>query len=180
MHLPSFLIGLVLVAACVLPARAVEVSFSTPRTSPELTATLTIDQPLYLEIAYTSDREMRFQAQAFRNGEFVETGQTINARRPQPTGKGTALVWVKFHESAVVDEIRVIAFDAMKKPLAVRSLKANLRWKDDLVPDMDHPGWVASLQEEQARIDGLREQTTSGNSGVVDRFFGLLSGFVDG
>ncbi|MCV3240899.1 hypothetical protein [Mesorhizobium sp. ZC-5] len=180
MHLPGFLIGLVLVAACVLPARAVEVSFSTPRTSPELTATLAIGQPFYVEIVYTSDREMRFQAQAFRDGEFVETGQTINARLPQPTGKGSALVWVKFREAAVVDEIRVIAFDAMKKPLAVRSLKANLRWKDDLVADADQPGWVASLQEEQARIDGLREQTTNGNSGIVDRFFGLLSGFVGG
>lgn len=103
-----------------------------------------------------------------------------STRLPQPTGKGSALVWVKFREAAVVDEIRVIAFDAMKKPLALRSLKANLSWKDDLTPDADRPGWVVSLQEEQPRIDGLREQATSGNSGVVDRFFGLLSGFVGG
>lgn len=180
MRLSHFVIGLVLAVACAHSARAVEVSFSTPRTSSELTATLAIDQPLYIEVAYTSDREMRFQAQAFRKGEFVETGQTINARLPQPSGKGTALVWVKFREAADVDEIRVIAFDAMKKPLAVRSLKANLSWNDDLTPNADQPGWVASLQEEQSRIAGLREQTTSDNRGVIVRFFRLLSGFVGG
>ncbi|GLS28682.1 hypothetical protein SAMN04488498_101225 [Mesorhizobium albiziae] len=177
----SLLIGFLLASALAETAQAVEVSFSTPRTSSELTSTLAIGQPVFIEVAYTGDREMRFQARAFSAGEFLDAGQVINLPLPQPSGSNTALVWVQFETAAAADEIRVTAFDAMNKPIAVRSLKADLRWTGDPATRLPQPAWVDGLMQQQDSYAERRQhEIDAAREGVISRFFGLVGGYVGG
>lgn len=180
MRLASFSISFLLATAIVYTARAVEVSFSTPRTAPELAAVLGLGQPLFIEVAYTSDSEIWFQAKAFRDGKFIEAGQILNTPFPQSIGKQSTLVWVRFRKAATVDEIRVTAFDAMKKPIAVRSMKANLLWMGGRAyPDFEYAGWVNRLQKQRDASAATRQRRIE-DEGTLGKLRGWVSGYIGG
>ncbi|RST84305.1 hypothetical protein EJC49_21370 [Aquibium carbonis] len=126
------------------------VTFSDARTWPFLDATLARDEPLWIEIDYRSDVPLRFQARAYREGVPVDVGQKMNASAVHPAGNGSALVWVAFYKPAVVDEIRVTAYDAGFVPIETRSIRARLRWTDG-GRRQPAPGWVDALRAEENR-----------------------------
>lgn len=129
------------------------VTFSDARSWPFFNATLARDEPLWIEIDYRSDVPLRFQARAYREGVSVDVGQKMNASAVHPAGHGSALVWVAFYKPALVDEIRVTAYDAGFVPIETRSIRAGLRWAAG-GQRQPTPGWVdALLAEESRRIE---------------------------
>lgn len=131
---------------------APSVAFFDARSWPFLDARLARDEPLWVQVDYRSDVPLRFQARAYRDGRSVDEGQKMNASAVHPAGHGSALVWVAFHKPAVIDEIRITAYDAAFRAVDTRSLPASLRWSAD-GERRPTPGWVDALRaEEDARI----------------------------
>jgi hypothetical protein len=177
MRLSAFIILCVVATLCASAGQSAEISVSTGRMSSSLRATLTLNKPLYVEVDYSSDVPLRFQARAYADGVSVDRGQMMNASIEHPAGKGSALVWVRFRQEATVDEIRITAYDLNWKPLQVRSLKADLRWSGTTLGDGRHgrPAWVQSLQDEQDRVSALRqEQYDDSDAAWFGSFIGLI------
>ena len=146
-----FLVCLTLFLALPAPARAEgspSVSFSDARSWPFSDALLARDEPLWVQVDYQSGMPLRFQARAYRDGRSVDEGQKMNASAVHPAGHGSALVWVAFYKPAIIDEIRITAYDADFRPVGTRSLKASLRWAAD-GKRRPTPGWVDSLRAEE-------------------------------
>ena len=155
--------------------RTTDFSVAIGRLSSELTAKLQLNQPIYIEVIYSSTDRMRFQAQAYRDGKSVDEGQLMNGAIPYPGGTGAALVWVAFRYPAAVDEIRITTYDDDWKPVDTQSLQAKLQWSGkNEGPDQAKPSWVRSLQAEQSKIAvGKVEETRASNVGLLVSLIGL-------
>lgn len=139
-------------AAVARAGDAPSVAFTDARSWPFLEARLARDEPLWVQVDYRSDVPLRFQARAYRDGHPVDEGQKMNASAVHPAGHGSALVWVAYYKPAVIDEIRVTAYDAAFRAIDTRSLPAKLRWAAE-GERRPTPGWVDALRaEEDSRI----------------------------
>jgi len=134
-------------------AAAEPVDLSVARMSPSSGFVLPRDGTIYMEIAYRSDQPIRLQARAFAGGSSLDNGQKMNASVAHPAGSGRALVWVSFAEPAVIDEIRVTAYNDGWQTLSTLSVPRPAHW---LAKSADTyrapPEWVTGLIEEEKRV----------------------------
>ncbi len=105
-----------------------------------------------LEIRYSSDVPVRFQARAYRDGVSVDEGQKMNASVAHAPGEGSALTWIGFYRDAEIDEIRVTGYDADWHQLGVKRLRVNLRWDAARAGSDNVPDWVVRLREAENRV----------------------------
>ena len=108
---------------------------------------------LYMEVSYRSDQPLRLQARAFADGQSLDAGQMMNASAVHPAGSGRALVWVGYSEPAVIDEIRITAYDAKWQPLKTLPVARSAHWlAKSAQKRMNPPGWVEALIDAESRI----------------------------
>jgi len=134
-------------------ATAEPVSFSIAQRSARSGASLPRWGKVYLDIAYSADRPVRFQASAFKDGQQASKGQAMNGAVVHPAGQGHALVWVGFFEPAEIDAIRITAYDEEFKPLTALGEPFRVRWSGEKADAAaEPPAWVASLSDEESRL----------------------------
>lgn len=175
MRLPAILALVLTLFSLALPVRAAETHISVNRTSESLTDMLPIDRPIYLKVVYTTDQPLRIQAAAFLDGQPVEAGEMMNASVLHPAGKGRALAWVSFRQPAAIDEIRVTAYDAEWRALAVRSLETSLSWAGEPgAAKAPVPDWTEKLLVAERKIAADEAVEQAGGAG----FMGLIVGLI--
>jgi hypothetical protein len=171
---------LTMLAVLLLTANAVaepsSVTLKVLRTSPSDNFVLARFQRLYLEIAYEADQPLRLQARAYSAGMSVDKGQAMNASVSHPAGQGRALVWVSYSEPAIIDEIRISAYDDGWKPLAALSYSRPAQWLAKAAESRVAPrAWVQSLIADEEKIAA---QYRLDHPPQPDRLGDLLFGFV--
>jgi hypothetical protein len=134
-------------------AMAADVALSVDRTSTSPGVTLPKWGTVYLDIAYTGDQPMRFQAKAYSRGELAARGQAMNGAVVHPAGTGNALVWVSFSQAAEIDQIHVTAYDEAFKPVSILEVPFPARWTDTQVEKRSEPpAWVVGLREQENEL----------------------------
>jgi hypothetical protein len=159
MRVAAFLIANVLLFLSPFSAVAEPVSISVARHFPETGASLADWGKIYLDIAYSADEPVRFQASAFRNGKPVTEGAAMNGAVVHPAGTGHALVWVAFTKPAEANEIRITAYDEKFQPLKAVGEPFRARWKGEAARTGTRPPvWVVRLRENELRLAGEYER----------------------
>jgi hypothetical protein len=129
------------------------VSFTVARSSAEPGAALPRWGTIYFDVAYHAEQPVRFQASAFENSKLAAKGLAMNGAVVHPAGDGHALAWVSFSEPAIIDAIRVTAYDENFKPLAVVDEPFAARWNaEPAATRAEPPEWVSRLRDEENRI----------------------------
>ncbi len=132
---------------------ASSVSMEVTRTSPSSGFVLPRDGTIYMEVAYRADQPLRLQARAFKGGKSLDAGQRMNASALHPAGAGKALVWVSYGEAAVIDEVRVTAYDENWQPLLILVVARPAQWLTKSAQKRsDPPEWVRGLIAAEQRI----------------------------
>ena len=169
-------LSILLLAWLCAAAAADPVELSVARMSPSSGFVLVRDGTIYMQIAYRSDQPVRLQARAFAGGSSLDKGQKMNASVTHPAGSGRALVWVSFTAPAVIDEIRVTAYDDRWQPLSTLSVPRPAEWLGKPAETYRAPPeWVTELMEEEKRI---AEQYRKDNPQQPDLLGGLFVAFV--
>jgi len=141
-----FIIAIIIATMCGLNAHAASVQLKVWRISPLEGSVLPKFGTVYLEIGYDSDVPLRLQAEAFMDGKAVEKGQSMNASVAHPSGHGTGLVWVSFHEPAEIDTIVVTAYDENWTELNEVRVPRRSQWASQPASSRSEiPSWVQSL-----------------------------------
>ena len=79
----------------------------------------------------------------------------MNATVIHPAGSGRALVWVRYSEPAVIDEIRVTAYDEKWQPLATLPVERPAQWLAKPADKyVEPPEWVEVLMEAERNDRG--------------------------
>ncbi|MCX7303254.1 MAG: hypothetical protein NTV73_02790 [Hyphomicrobiales bacterium] len=176
----------ILLAAWLCGAAAADPpALSVARMSPSSSFVLARDGTIYMEIAYRSDQPIRLQARAFASGVSVDKGQKMNASVVHPASNGRALVWVSFGEPAVIDEIRVTAYDETWRPLQTLAVPRPAQWlAKSAETSVEPPGWVHTLIDaerkiaEQYREDNPPESDPWGSALVAFMFLAVPGYFI--
>lgn len=158
----------VLVTACVARAEALTptLALTVTRTAPALGVTLAPSRPVYLEIAYDSDRPIRLQAEGYSAQEPATKGESMNASLLHPAGSGRALVWIAYAGPARIDQVRVTAYDDGWKPIAALAVPADLLWdRGASTPTSVPPAWVDDLLAEERRLSEAADGASNGAGG---------------
>ena len=149
----SLLTSAILAFFCALAASAEPVSIEVVRMSPSSGFVLPRFGQIYIEVAYRSDQPLRLQARAFADGQSLDAGQMMNASAVHPAGSGRALVWVGYSQAAVIDEIRVTAYDAKWQPLKTLPVARPAHWLAKSAEKRSNPpDWVEALIDAENRI----------------------------
>jgi hypothetical protein len=155
MRAAAFLIAAILLCLLPLGAAAEPVSISVTRHFPDTGASLPDWGKVYLDVAYSADEPVRFQASAFRNGKPVTEGAAMNGAVVHPAGTGHALVWVAFTKPAEADEIRITAYDEKFGALTAVAEPFRARWSGEAARDGARPPvWVVRLRQNELRRAG--------------------------
>lgn len=149
LSLPTLLFFVCSIAASAASSVQMEVT----RMSPSSGFVLPRDGTIYMEVAYTADQPLRLQARAFAGGKSLDAGQRMNASAVHPAGAGKALVWVSFGEPAVIDEVRVTAYDAKWQPLLTLPVARSAHWLAKAAEKYTAPpDWVEALIAAEKQI----------------------------
>lgn len=144
---------LLFLAGAAVSAEPAALTMQVERTSPSPGATLPRFGSYYIALRYTTDRPLRIQARAYAHGKLLDAGQAMNASVLHPAPEGTALAWVEFSEPALIDEIRVTAYDDHWKPLLVLRHPARVQWlPEPAQTNRAPPGWAQTLIGEERGI----------------------------
>lgn len=173
-----------LLASALLPGRACAaapvrqtVQLEIVRTSSEISgALLPRYGTLYIEVAYSSAQPVRLQARAYAGGRSLDQGQAMNASVLHPAGSGSALVWVSYGEPAVIDEIRITAYDDRWQPMAELPVVTRTQWLAKPADRRaDPPQWVSALIVSEKRIAAETPPSAGGAAaGIVTAFVGMF------
>lgn len=171
--------------ACTIGASAAAVQMEVARMSPSSGFVLPRSGTIYMEIAYRADQPIRLQARAFAKGMSLDAGQMMNASVVHPAGGGRALVWVSYSEPALIDEIRVTAYDEKWQPLTTLPVVRPAEWlAKPAERQAAKPDWVEALIQaerkiaEQYRKDNPPEPDPMGDLMVVFMFLAIPGYFV--
>jgi hypothetical protein len=149
LSLPTFLFFVCAIAASAASSVQMEVT----RMSPSSGFVLPRDGTLYMEVAYSADQPLRLQARAFAGGKSLDAGQRMNASALHPAGTGKALVWVSYGQAAVIDEVRITAYDEKWQPLLTLPVARPAQWLAKAAQKRtDPPEWVGDLIAAEQRI----------------------------
>ena len=126
-------------------------------TDPGFSGEIAVGGTLYIKIAYTSDRPVRFRAEGFALGKNVRAGAMYNPAPPYPAGSGEALAWIAYRGETSLDEIRITASDSAWKPLATISEATALSWSKAARPARV-ASWAMQLSDAQqtAAVEQMR------------------------
>ena len=123
------------------------------RMAPSSGFVLPRDGTLYMEVAYRADQPLRLQARAFKDGKSLDAGQRMNASAVHPAGTGKALVWVSYGDAAVIDEVRITAYDEGWQPLLTLAVPRPAQWlAKPAQKRIEPPEWVDGLIAAEQRI----------------------------
>jgi hypothetical protein len=174
-----------LLAFWTLAAAAAQVQIEVVRMSPNSGFVLPRYGTIYMEIAYRSDQPLRLQARAYAKGKSLDTGQMMNASALHPAGSDKALVWVSYAEPAVIDEIRVTAYDDKWQALVTLPVARPAQWLNKTAEKrVEPPQWVEALIAEEKRIaeqyrkDNPPEPDPLGDAFVTFMFLAVPGYFV--
>ncbi len=149
----SSLLTLLLFVCAVAASAASSVTMEVTRTSPSSGFVLPRDGTIYMEVTYRADQPLRLQARAFKDGKSLDAGQRMNASAVHPAGTGKALVWVSYGEAAVIDEVRLTAYDEGWQPLLTLAVARPAQWlAKSAQKRADPPEWVHGLIAAEQRI----------------------------
>lgn len=167
-------LAILMVLACVAGAWASPVHLNVERSYPEQRSLPQFGE-VYMQIGYRSDVPVRLQAHAFYRGSPVDAGQAMNASVLHPAGSGSALVWVSFNKPALIDEIRVTAYDDGWRELARLPVAGSFRWRaEPATASVDPPAWVWALIDEENRIARESRQDAPVSAGLAALLYGLF------
>lgn len=113
--------------------------------------TLGRDEPLYVQIAFTSDRPVSIWARPYYRGREV-TGVKTNASWPH-AGSGDALGWFSFDGPGEVDEIRILTSDGSTRGQLASRYPVHVIGTNQPAAAQPHAQWVADLQQQEALIE---------------------------
>lgn len=130
-------------------------------THPAAGQALAPGQPLYLRLAYSSDRPLRFQA---RPGGDDLTGAMMNPAPAYPAGEGEALAWLAFRGDRVVEALQVEVTDARWQPVDTLTVPASYRWSESAARAAE-PAWVAELNRQQQSMTSVALPESSADDG---------------
>lgn len=133
-----------------LAAQAASPVVKATATSPASPATLAPQQPLYVRVEYQSGQPLRFQAAGYFHGE-KRARFSVNPSPVYPAGAGEAVVWFAADAGALVDEIRVLAYDQNWKLLDTVAWPVTAAWHAGVAP-APPAAWAKELSDAQQRI----------------------------
>jgi hypothetical protein len=147
----AFLSLLLLVGSAQMAAQAEGTpSVRIIHSDPGLTGKLGDGQPLYLRLAYHSDRPIRVQVEGFAAGQKV--GAMSNGMPLNPAGNGEALVWLAYAKSTTIDRLRIAVYDEKWREIHAVSVPVQLQWDTAVRRNARQPAaWAARMSEAQQR-----------------------------
>ncbi|MHA1601066.1 MAG: hypothetical protein ACTSW2_09580, partial [Alphaproteobacteria bacterium] len=106
---------------------------------------------------YSSDYPVRFRIEGYAEGKRV-TESRSNPAPLYPAGEGEALAWMAFDPPAAIDELKIVVLDDRRQPLAVKVVRARLRWEKEVpATGAAQPDWVRRLSREQQALAAVPE-----------------------
>lgn len=147
---------LLILAASQSPAEESAVAFRIAESYPTLAGQLGAGEQLFIRLGYRSSGPARFWIEGFAAGERI-AGAVTNVSPLYPAGEGEALVWIRYHEPARIDELRIYAAIDDWTPIASFSTAAELEWGGAMEP-RPSPEWTERLNQEQQALGRRTEQ----------------------
>jgi hypothetical protein len=149
------------VAAAPLAVSAQEkLVFSAVDSDPSFSATLGSGSPLYIKIAYRSERPVRFRAEGYHGDQKVEDGAMYNPAPIYAAGSGEALVWIAYRKPTALDAILVTAVDDNWKRLSTISVPVKMTWSAEAARGALRTSWatrMSAAQQEAAMTPSKNE-----------------------
>lgn len=96
---------------------------------PQEPSTLGNEDVLYVLVRYESERPLRFQAIAMRDGVPLEVGAIKNPPALHAPGNGEALVWVGYTNPTRVDSVSVTVMDVKWRKLFSLMKDVDVKWQ---------------------------------------------------
>jgi hypothetical protein len=169
---PVFVLAFAASAAGVMAAASptIELVASDPSSG----GTLRVVEPLYVQIRYSSDTPVRFQARGYRHGKEITEGERMNPAPVYPAGTGEAIAWVAYAGAEHVDEVRVIVSDSSWHELAQMTMPIDVAWSEDLPATRDREAWATELNAAQQRMTSAAMNASSEHAGPLWSFLPVL------
>jgi len=175
---PSTTLSLLALIVCLCAlfasvAAAGPVEFRIVALDPPVTTELATNDKLYLQVAYSSDIPLRFQAEAALHGTKLEAGVVSDPAALHIPGQDEALLWLSFRNPTHIDEVRVTAFDEEWQPLASLSQAVDMTWHDATIGATRQTApWVDRLlKAERRKLDYVYDPAPRKKEDVYDFFF---------
>jgi hypothetical protein len=152
------------VAAAPLAVSAQErLVFSAVDSDPSFSAALGSGSPLYIKIAYRSERPVRFRAEGYRGGQKVEDGAMYNPAPIYAAGSGEALVWIAYRKPTALDAVLVTAVDDNWKRLSTISVPVKTTWSAEATRGAPRTSWATrmSAAQQQAAMTVPKNELSS-------------------
>jgi hypothetical protein len=137
--------------------------FSAVDSDPSFSATLGAGSPLYIKIAYRSERPVRFRAEGYRGDQKVEDGAMYNPAPIYAAGSGEALVWIAYRKPTALDAILVTAVDDNWKRLSTVSVPVKTTWSAEPARGAPRTSWATrmSAAQQEAAVTPSKNDVSS-------------------
>ena len=162
-----------LIFALVFAASAAGVVIAAPPTielvasDPSDGSKLRVVEPLYVELRYSSDTPLRFQARGYRNGQEVTEGERMNPAPVYPAGNGEAIAWIAYAGAMEVDEVRVIVSDAGWHELSQVKMPIDVGWSEEAPATRDRAAWTIELNAAQQHMTSVAMNASTEKAGPL-------------
>src|SRR5262245_45213960 len=175
-----FLLLLMLSVCCAAVARAADgmLSVSIADSDPGLSGRLGSQEPLYLRIAYRSDRPVRVRAEGLAGARKI--GAMNNGMPLHPAGQGEALVWIAYNQGTSLDRLRISLHDDKWREVHAVSVPVQLQWDAGARRDTrQRAAWVARMSETQQRMisQQMNDATPAGGMWLGAAFMLAVPGY---
>jgi hypothetical protein len=145
--------------------------FSAVDSDPSFSATLGSGSPLYIKIAYRSERPVRFRAEGYRGDQKVEDGAMYNPAPAYAAGSAEALVWIAYRKPTAIDTVLVTAVDDNWKRLSSIRVPVKTTWSAEAVRAAPRTAWATRMSAAQQEA-AMKPEKGSASSPLFD-FLGL-------
>jgi hypothetical protein len=171
---PTALLFLGLLAAAPVNGQSVEILATDPPDGQVLNA----GEPLYVRLGYTSEQPLRFQARGYHYGTERSAGRRSNPAPVYPAGKGEALVWIEYTGIEILDELRIITYDASWVLVHQTVLPIEIEWQaGSRSQSRPRAAWVEPLSAIQQRMTHDALASAVGDDGDVWPLLIMLAGW---
>lgn len=139
---------------------------------PRSPAKLHAGDPVYLRIAYESDRPLKIEVVPYHK-DFLTEAMTLNDPTLLPAGKGETMGAFGFGEVGQVDEVRVFAIvEGGKHASATVKQPVDFSWDDKVGPERPKADWVTRLMAEQDKHrEALKQKQGSAPPSTQDTYY---------
>jgi hypothetical protein len=130
-------------------------------------ATLSPGEPMYLRLAYQSDRPLRFQPTGLYKGKALVPEPSFSnpvfdpVTHVHPAGEREAITWFIYHGETAITELRLAVMDEHRQTLHTIPIPVRMNWSGKMYRPWRNPAeWARNLLAEQHGIsaDSPQEQ----------------------